>query len=105
MVKFLTSNVNSISEAQIIIIGFPDESKSDAVRTGTSKAPEILRRVYNDTQYFGESGKKTPISPMSGSMNKRIYDFGNSRRRNIHKLISNSYSSGKFPIIIGGIIH
>ena len=38
---------------------------------------------------------------MSGSMSKRIFDFGNSRRRNIHKLVS-SYSSGKFPIIIGG---
>jgi agmatinase len=98
MVKFLASNVNSISEAQIIIIGFPDESKSDSIRLGTKKAPGILRRVYNDTQYF----ENTPISPMSGVMNKKVYDFGNSCRRNLHKLVSNTYSSGKFPIIIGG---
>lgn len=30
MTKLLESNVNSATEADIIIIGFPDESKCDA---------------------------------------------------------------------------
>lgn len=101
MVKLLASNVNSVSEAEIIIIGFPDDSKSDSPRSGSKKAPEMLRRVYNDTQYFGPP-KITPILPMSGTLNKKIYDLGDSSRRNICKLISDTYSSGKFAIIIGG---
>jgi len=102
MTKLLESNVNSASEADIIIIGFPDESKSDAVRKGTKKAPEFVRRAYNDKQYFGEVGKKVPILAMSGSMKKNIYDLGNSRRSNIKRLVSHTYCSGKIPIIIGG---
>ena len=102
MTKLLESNVKSVSEADIIIIGFPDESRSDAVRKGTKKALEFVRRAYNDKEYFGDVGKKVPILPMSGSMKKNIYDLGNSRRSNIKKLASYAYCSRKIPIIIGG---
>ena len=102
MTKLLASNVRSISESDITIIGFPDESKSDAKRSGTKKGPDILRNVYNDSQYFDAENKKIPILPMSGSMNKKIYDFGNVNREDLYNLIFDICTLGKIPIILGG---
>jgi agmatinase len=102
MIKLFASNVNSISEADITIIGFPDDSKSDAKRTGTKKGPDVLRAAYNDYHYFKANGKKIPIFPMSGTMNKRIFDLGNVYRSDLYKLIFEIYSVGKIPIVIGG---
>ncbi|HEX7178910.1 MAG TPA: arginase family protein [Nitrososphaeraceae archaeon] len=102
MIKLLVSNVGSISDADITIIGFPDDSKSDANRTGTKKGPDILRRVYNDSHYFEADGKKTPILPMSGIMNKKIFDFGNVVRNNMYNVVFDICSLGKIPIVLGG---
>jgi agmatinase len=102
MVKLLVSNVSSIEVADITIIGFPDDSKSDANRTGAKKGPDILRRVYNDSHYFGDPGKKTPILPMSGIMNKKIFDYGNVGRNNLYKVVFDICSLGKIPVVLGG---
>ena len=48
MVCFSRSNTDKISEADIVIIGVPDESKSHAKRKGTSKGPDILRLASNE---------------------------------------------------------
>jgi agmatinase len=102
MVRLLASNVNSIEDADITIIGFPDDSKSDAIHTGAKKGPDILRRVYNDSQYFEGAGKKTPILPMSGVMNKKIFDFGNVGRNNMYNVVFDICSLGKIPMVLGG---
>jgi agmatinase len=102
MIKLLASNVNSISNSDITIIGFPDDSKSDSKRIGAKKGPDILRSVYNDTQYFETVEKTIPIMPMSGNLNKKIYDFGNVCRNDTYKIVSNICSLGKIPIILGG---
>jgi agmatinase len=102
MVRLLVSNVSSIEDADITIIGFPDDSKSDAIRTGTKKGPDILRRVYNDSHYFGDAGKKTPILPMSGAMNKKVFDFGNVGRNNMYNVVFDICSLGKIPMVLGG---
>lgn len=102
MVRLLASNVSSIEDADITIIGFPDDSKSDATRTGTKKGPDILRRVYNDSHYFGDAGKKTPILPMSGVMNKKVFDFGNVSRTNMYNVVFDICSLGKIPMVLGG---
>jgi agmatinase len=102
MVRLLASNVSSISDSDVTIIGFPDDSKSDASRAGSKKGPDILRRVYNDSHYFGDPGKKTPILPMSGLMNKKIFDYGNVGRNNIYNVVFGISSLGKIPIVLGG---
>jgi agmatinase len=102
MIRLLASNVDSISDADITIIGFPDDSKSDAIRTGAKKGPDTLRRVYNDSHYFEADGKKTPILPMSGIMNKKIFDFGNVNRNNLYNVVFDICSLGKIPIVLGG---
>lgn len=64
MAKLLISNVSSISQADIIIIGVPDETGSDSIRTGASKGPDNLRETYNNLNYFDGPQEKIPIMPM-----------------------------------------
>jgi agmatinase len=103
MVRFHHSTVDKISEADVVIIGVPDESKSHARRKGTSKGPDILRLASNESEFFERDGKKIPISPLRGrANNKCILDYGNINREDLYQLILNLVSTKKIPIVIGG---
>src|SRR5919204_5465732 len=103
MVYFYCSTVDGISEADVIIIGIPDESKSHARRKGTSKAPDVLRIALNESQFFERRGKIIPICPLRGSIwNKGILDYGNIKREDLYHLIFDLVSNKKIPVIIGG---
>jgi agmatinase len=101
--KSLHSNVTSVGQADIIIIGVPDESRSYAKRRGASKGPDSLRKASNSFEFFERAGKFIPICPMKGTLeNKKILDFGNTSRKNLHQLIVEIASAKKIPITIGG---
>ena len=103
MVHFYLSTVDTISDATIVLIGVPDESKSHAKRKGTSKAPDIIRLASNDSEFFRREDKIIPVSPMRGSLeNKKVLDLGNVRREELYQLIVDLVSVKKIPIIIGG---
>jgi agmatinase len=103
MVRFRSNKHSSVSEADIILIGVPDESKSFSKRKGTNRAPDIIRSAYNESEFFEREGKTIPISPMRGSLdNKRVVDVGNVKREDLYQLIVGLVSSKKIPIIIGG---
>ena len=57
MVHFYLSTVDTISDATIVLIGVPDESKSHAKRKGTNKAPDIVRLASNDSEFFRREDK------------------------------------------------
>jgi agmatinase len=103
MVRFYRSTVDVLSEANIVLIGVPDESKSYAKRKGTSRAPDVIRLASNEFEYFKREGKIIPISPMRGSLkNKKIMDLGNIRREELYQSIVDLVLNNKIPIIIGG---
>ena len=103
MIKLLHSNVTSISSADIVILGVPDESKSHAKRKGASKGPDSLRAASNYYEFFERDGNTIPICPMSGTLeNKSILDFGNVARDDLYRLIFDLVSAKKIPITIGG---
>ena len=103
MVKLLHSNVTSISKADIVILGVPDESRSHAKRKGASKGPDSLRSASNNYEFFERDGNTIPICPMSGTLeNKSILDFGNVARDDLYRLIFDLVSAKKIPITIGG---
>ena len=103
MVKLLRSNVTSISQADIVILGVPDESRSHAKRKGASKGPDSLRSASNNYEFFERDGNTIPICPMSGTLeNKSILDFGNVARDDLYRLIFDLVSAKKIPITIGG---
>ena len=104
MNRLLVANASSISNADITIIGFSDDSKSDSLRKGAKNGPDILRSVYNNSLYFDGDGpgKKIPIAPMSGIINKKIFDFGNVSRDDLYSSVFDICSLDKIPIILGG---
>lgn len=103
MTNFKYSNVDNISKADIILIGVADESKSHAIRKGTSRGPDVLRSLTNEVNFFSRNGNTIPISSMYGSIsNKNIFDYGNVDREELYNVIYNISSLRKIPITIGG---
>jgi agmatinase len=102
-VKLLHSNVKSIFQADIVVLGVPDESRSHAKRKGASKGPDSLRVASNSFEFFEREGKIIPICPMKGTLeNKKIFDFGNITREDLYRLVFDIVSAKKLPITIGG---
>src|SRR5690242_18337733 len=103
MVVFNYSNAKEVAEAEIVIVGVPDESKSHSNRKGANKGPDVLRTITNEVNFFVREGIVIPISPMRGSLKgKLIYDYGNIKRDQVYQLILDLVSNGKIPIVIGG---
>jgi agmatinase len=103
MVRFHHSAAQNIIEADIVIIGVPDESKSHAIRKGASKGPDTIRHASNNSEFFERDGKIIPICPLLGKIdNNHIFDYGNIQKENLSELISNLVSNNKIPIVIGG---
>ncbi len=104
MVRLLRSNTDTIRDAEIVVIGIPDESRSHAKRKSTSRAPDVLRLASNESEFFEREGKLIPTCPMRGSFDgKRIFDAGNiNDKEKLYYTVSSIVSSGKFPIILGG---
>jgi agmatinase len=101
--KLFHSNAKSIFQADIVIIGVPDESRSHAKRKGASKGPDSLRIASNTYEFFEREGKIIPICPMKGTLeNKKILDFGNITREDLYSLVFDIVSEKKLPITIGG---
>jgi agmatinase len=101
--KLFHSNAKSIFQADIVIIGVPDESRSHAKRKGASKGPDSLRIASNTYEFFEREGKIIPICPMKGTLeNKKILDFGNITREDLYRLVFDIVSAKKLAITIGG---
>ena len=97
------SSVDKISDADIVIIGVPDESKSHAKRKGTSTGPDVLRMASNESEFFERDGKIIPICPLRGSTDKKhILDYGNINKEDLYRLIFDLVSTKKIPIMVGG---
>jgi agmatinase len=103
MVRLYQSNASSAFEADVVIVGVPDESKSHAKRKGASKGPDSLRQASNESGFFERNGKLIPVCPILGNINhKHIFDYGNIPRENLQKLITDLVANNKIPIVIGG---
>jgi len=103
VVKLFHSNVHSIAQADIVILGVPDESRSHAKRKGARMGPDSIRLASNYYEFFEREGNKIPICPMSGTLeNKKILDFGNVPREDLYRLVFDIVSTRKIPITIGG---
>ncbi len=103
MFKLQSANSNSIKNADIIIIGIPDNSKSHSKRKGIEKGPDALRFAYNETNYFKRGDKNVHICPMKGRLNdKKIFDLGNTTRKDLMKIVKELQGIKKIQIILGG---
>ena len=95
------TNCTSFEEAEVIVLGVPDESKSHALRKGTNKAPQRIRRISNIRDSYKRSKKKSLGLPYN-DISARIYDYGDIDKKEIGSVYDKILSSSKIPILIGG---
>ncbi|MGI0082387.1 MAG: agmatinase [Nitrosopumilaceae archaeon] len=99
--KLCWANTDSFDEAEIVVVGIPDESKSHALRRGASEAPEKIREISSIRDvYTRETGISLGL-PFSG-LKKKIYDYGNIKRTQVSEVIDKIVSKSKIPFSIGG---
>jgi len=99
--KICWANTESFDEADVVILGIPDESKSHALRKGTSEAPHRIREISQVRDTYKRDSNSSLGLPVGG-ITKKIHDYGNIDRVNIEHVISKISSKSKIPISIGG---
>ena len=94
------ANTDSFDEADIVIVGIPDESKSHALRKGTSEAPDKIREISSRDTYSRQN--TISVGLPFGGLKKKVFDYGNVTRNQIGEVIGKIVSKSKIPISIGG---
>ena len=95
------ANTDSFDEADIVIIGIPDESKSHALRKGTSEAPDKIRQISSSRDTYSRDNTVSLGMPFGG-IKKKVFDYGNVKKNQIGEVINKIVSKSKMPISIGG---
>ena len=95
------ANTDSFDEADIVIIGIPDESKSHALRKGTAEAPDKIREISSARDTYSRDSTVSLGMPFGG-VKKKVFDYGNVTRNQIGEVIDKIVSKSKTPISIGG---
>ncbi|MGH9998961.1 MAG: agmatinase [Nitrosopumilaceae archaeon] len=95
------ANTDSFDEADIVIVGIPDESKSHALRKGTSEAPDKIRQISSTRDTYSRD-KTISVGMPFGGLKKKVFDYGNITRNQIGEVIGKIVSKSKIPISIGG---
>ncbi len=99
--KICWANTEKFEESDLVIIGIPDESKSHALRKGTSEAPHRIREISTIRDTY-KRGNFVSLGYPLGGISKKIYDYGNTSRNQIENVIDRIVSSSKIPLSIGG---
>jgi len=92
---------SSYEDSDIVIIGIPDESQSHAIREGTSKAPDQIRKISNLMDSYKRKGQTSLGYPID-EISKNVFDYGNIKRQQIPEIIDKIISDSKIPISMGG---
>jgi len=99
--KICWANTDSFDEADIIIVGIPDETKSHSLRKGTSEAPHKIREISLIRDTYKRGNDISLGLPFSG-INRKIYDYGNIERSEVTKVIDKIVVNSKIPLSLGG---
>lgn len=95
------ANTENFNEAEVVIVGIPDESKSHSLRKGTSEAPHKIREISNIRDTY-KRGSEISLGFPLGNISKRVYDYGNILRPEVGDTIDKIVTKSKIPISIGG---
>jgi agmatinase len=99
--KICWANTDNFDQADIVILGIPDESKSHALRKGTSEAPHKIREISSIRDTYKHGDEISLGLPLDG-IAKKVYDYGNIERSQIESVIEKIVSRSKIPISMGG---
>lgn len=101
MMKFTYHNCNVKEDADVVIVGIPDESGNFAARWGTSRGPKAIRKASKDRLTFIRKGKTHKILPERGLLVGKLHDYGNLKKKKITNFMEN-LSRKQFPVLLGG---
>jgi agmatinase len=96
--KFAWAN-SDYRNADVVLLGVPDESGSRSYRKGCSKAPDKIREVSQIREVYGI---KRVALPQVCKLNKNIYDMGNIKKSELTKNVKKLLDHNKIPVVIGG---
>jgi agmatinase len=100
-VNICWANTDSFDKSDIVVVGIPDESKSHALRKGTSEAPHKIREVSSIRDTYKRGEDILLGLPLEG-ITKKVYDYGNVERNQVSGTIDKIVTEKKIPISIGG---
>jgi agmatinase len=96
------ANCNSFEESDYVFVGLPDESHSHSLRKGTSKAPDVVRKISLERDVYFENNQGSPAYTNKGKNRSKIFDFGNIPRDKISQVYDKIFQNQKIPITVGG---
>lgn len=99
--KICWANTENFNEADVVIVGIPDESNSHALRKGTSDAPHKIREISNIRDTYKRANAISLGFPLGG-ISKKVYDYGNILRTEVSDVTDKIVTKSKIPISIGG---
>ena len=100
--KICWANTENFEDADMVLVGIPDESQSHALRKGTANAPNRIREMSVIRDTFTRRGKKSIGLPFSGPGKCKVYDYGNITRAEIDDVYEKIISKSKIPLSLGG---
>lgn len=99
--KICWANTENFDQADIVVVGIPDESNSHALRKGTSDAPHKIREISNIRDTYKRANAISLGFPLGG-ISKKVYDYGNILRTEVSDVTDKIVTKSKIPISIGG---
>lgn len=101
MGKICWANTENFDDSEFVIVGIPDESRSDSLRKGTNEAPSKIRQISSLHDSYKRDEKISLGRPVQGCK-KRVHDLGDISRIKIKEIFEKISSASKIPISIGG---
>ncbi len=99
--KICWANTESFDEADVVIVGIPDESKSQSLRKGTSDAPHKIREISNIRDTY-KRGNEISLGLPPGGISARVHDYGNILRSEVSDVMDKIVKNSKIPVSLGG---
>lgn len=95
------ANTDNFDDADVVIFGIPDESKSHSLRKGSSEAPHKIREISNIRDTYKRGNEISKGFPLGG-VKRKVYDHGNVLRMEAGDTADKIVSKAKIPIAMGG---
>ncbi len=99
--KFAFHNCTKKEEAEVVLVGVPDETGSYAFRKGASKGPNAIRKASLDRLRFVRKGDIHYVIPERGNFKVKFFDAGDIKKSHLSIFID-SLTEKQFPITLGG---
>lgn len=89
------------NEADVVLLGVPDESGSHSSRLGTKLAPDVIRKVSNEREVFEREVRSVAL-PQICALERKICDYGNVEKKDVAETVERIRGDGKMPVTLGG---